>query len=92
MVHREERRVISRLIFQLDIGSAQQVNSAKYLICAHQTKNRTNAPNRKINIAIFDNLDLRKYLDEIVSLRDTRDSLLINYEKNDYIEKYEDLK
>ena len=41
-----ERRVISDMIFHLDIASAQQVNSPKYLICAHQT-NRTNAPNNK---------------------------------------------
>ena len=33
-----ERRLISYMIFQGDIGSAQQVNSTKYLIGAHQTK------------------------------------------------------
>ena len=53
-----ERRVISDTNFQLDIGLAQQVNSPKYLICAHQTKDRTNAPNKKFNISIFDNLHL----------------------------------
>ena len=86
-----ERRVISDMIFQQDKGSAQQVNSPKFLICAHQTKDRTNAPNKKINIAIFDNLGLRKYV-EIDSLRYPRDILLINYEQNDYIEQYKDLK
>ena len=73
-----ERRVISDMIFQLDIGSAQQVNSPKYLICAHQTKNRTNASNKKINIAIIDNLDLRKNHVEIDSFRYPRNKLLIN--------------
>ena len=87
-----ERRVISDMIFQLDIGSAQQVRSPKYLICAHQTKDRTNAPNKKINIAIFDNLDLREYHVEIDSLRYPRDSLLINFEQNDYIEQYKNLR
>ena len=48
------------MIFLLDIGSAQQVNSPKYLICARQTEDRTNAPNKKNSIAIFDNLDLQK--------------------------------
>ena len=43
-----ERRVKSDMIFQLHIGSAQQVNSPKNLICAHQTKDRTNAPNKKL--------------------------------------------
>ena len=80
------------MIVQHDIGSAQQVNSPKYLICAHQTKDRTNAPDKKINIAIFDNLDLRKYHVEIDSLRYPRDRLLLNYEQNDYIEQYQDLK
>ena len=37
-----ERQLISDMIVQVDIGSAQQVNSPKYLICAHQTQNRTN--------------------------------------------------
>ena len=86
-----EKRVISDTIVQLDIGSAQQVNSPKYLICAQQTKDRTSAPDKKINIAICDNHDLRKYQVEIDSLRYLRDSLLINYEQNDYIEQYKDL-
>ena len=42
-----ERRVISDMIAQQDKGSAQQVNSPKYLISAHQANNRTNAPDKK---------------------------------------------
>ena len=86
-----ERRVISDMIVQHDIGSAQQVNSPKCLIIAHQTKDRIIAPDKEINIAIFDNVDLRKYHVEIDSLRHPRDSLLINYEENDYIEQYKNL-
>ena len=82
-----ERRVISDMIVQHDIRSAQQVNSPKCLICAHQTKDRINAPNKKINFARFNNPDLRKYHVETDSLRHPRDSLLINYEQNDYIEQ-----
>ena len=44
------------------------------------------------NIAIFDNLNLRKYYVEIDSVRYSRDSVLINFEQNDYIEQFEDLK
>ena len=62
-----ERRVISDMIVQHDIRSAKQVNSLKYLISAHQTKDRTSAPDNKSNIAIFDNVDLRKYHVEIDS-------------------------
>ena len=42
-----ERRVTSDMIVQHDIGSAQQVNSPKYLIRVHQTKDRTSAPDKK---------------------------------------------
>ena len=43
-------------------------------------------------IAISDNLDLRKYYVEIDGFRYPRDSFLMNYEQNDYIEQYKDLK
>ena len=56
----------------------------------HQAKDRTNALDKKINLAIFDNLSLRKYHVETDSLRYPRDGLLINYEQNDYIEQYQD--
>ena len=86
-----ERRRISDMIVQHDIGSAQQVNSPKYLIWAHQTKYRLGGHDKKINIAVFDNLDLRKYPVEIDSLRYPRDTVLTNYEQNDYIEQYKHL-
>ena len=87
-----ERRVISDMVVQHDIGSAQRVNSPKNSICDHQTKDRTSAPDKKINIAIFDNLDLRKYLVGMDNLRYPRDSLLKNYEQNEYSEQYKYLK
>ena len=87
-----ERRIISDTITQLDIGSSQNVQSPKYLIGAHQTKDRIDAPLSTKNVAIFDNLDLRKYYFEIDGQRYPRDSSLMNYEQNDYIEQYKDLK
>ena len=59
-----QRRVISDMIFQLGIGSAQQVNSPKYLTCVYQTKDRTNAPDKKLLllysiISIFENIILK---------------------------------
>ena len=42
-----ERRLISDLLVQHDKGSAQQVNSPKYFICAHQTQLRTVTPNKR---------------------------------------------
>ena len=69
-----ERGLISDFLVEHDIGSAQQVHSPKYLIIAHQTSLRTTTPDKKINIAIFDNLDLRKYYVEIDGQRYPRHS------------------
>ena len=87
-----ERRIITDLLVHHDIGSAQNVIQPKYMICAHQTNLRTTTPDKKFNISIIDNLDLRKYFVEIDGLRYPRDNVLINYEENDYIQQYKDLK
>ena len=87
-----ERRVISGLLVQHDIGSAQQANSPKYLISAHQTEDRILTPNKNNNIAIFDNLDLRKYYVEIDGQLYPRDGMSMNYTENDYIDQYRDSK
>ena len=86
-----ERRIIIDLLVQHDIGSAQNVIQPKYVICAHQKNLRTTIPDKKINIVIFDNLDLSKYFAEIDDQRHPRDSVLINYEENDYIQQYKNL-
>ena len=87
-----ERRVISDMITQLDIGTSQHVNSPKYLIGAHQTRTRADIANKNNNNAIFDNLNLQKYYVEIDSVRYPRNSVLLNYEQNDYIEQYKNSK
>ena len=87
-----ERRIISDTITQIDIGSSQNVQSPKYLIGAHQTKDRIDGAISTKNVSIFDNLDLRKYYIEIDGQRYPRDSSLMNYEQNDYIDQYKDLK
>ena len=87
-----ERRVVSDVIIQHDIGSAQKVNSHKYLIRAHQSRLRSDTTNKINIIAIFDHLDLRKSFVEIDGQRYPRDSSLMIYEENDSIEQYKDLK
>ena len=87
-----ERRIISDTISQLDIGSSQNVQSPKYLIGAHQKKDRIDGAISTKNVAIFDNLDLRKYEIEKEGQRYPPDSSPMNYEQNDYIEQYKDLK
>ena len=87
-----EKRVISVLLVQHDIGSRQQVNSPKFLIRALQTKNRNDKHNKNMSKAKFDNLNLRKYFVELDSTRYLRDGVSINYTENDYIDQYRDLK
>ena len=87
-----ERRVVSDTITQIDIGSAQSVNSSKYLIASHQTAARINAPDKGINISRFENLNVRKYFVEIDSVRRPCDGVVTNYDENDYIDRYKDLK
>ena len=84
-----ERRVLSDLLVQHGIGSAQRVDSPKYLICVHQSRIRSDTPNKNKNNAIFDNLDLHV---EIDGQRYPRDSVPVNYEENDYIEQKKDSK
>ena len=79
-------------IFLVDIGSAQSVKSPKYMICGHQTEARSGLPNKRNNIARFDNIDVRKNSIEIDSQRYPRDSFLTNYAENDYIDQCRDLK
>ena len=87
-----ERRIISDMITQLDIGSSQKVKNPKYLIGAHQTRTRADTANKNIHFAIFDNLNLQKYYVEIDGIRYPRDNILVIYEQTDYIEQNKDLK
>ena len=76
---------------QVDIGSAQNINSPKYLISAFQTKART-TPNKATNSAIFDNNHVSKYFVEIAGIRYPKDGILTNFEENSYLDQYRDLK
>ena len=76
---------------QVDIGSAQHINSPKYLIAAFQTNART-SPNKASNPAIFDDKHVTKYFVEIDGIRYPKDGVLINYEENSYLDQYRDLK
>ena len=86
-----ERRLVTDSLFQVDIGSAQQVNSPKFVICSHQTAIRLNAPSRNIIFSIFEHLDVIEYFAEIDGYRYPRGSVVTNYDLNDYIHQYRDL-
>ena len=76
---------------QVDIGSAQQINSPKYLISAFQTPARTTL-NKASNPAIFDNNHVTKYFVEIDGVRYPKDGVFIVFEENSYLDQYRDLK
>ena len=78
--------------YQVDIGSAANINSPKYLIVAHQTAARSGAANKTTNNAIFDNLDVTKYFVEIDGIRYPKDSVETNYDENNYLDQYRDIK
>ena len=76
---------------QVDIASAQGINSPKYMIAAFQTLART-TPNKAANPAIFDSNHVKKYFVEIDGIRYPKDGVLINFEENSYLDQYRDLK
>ena len=76
---------------QVDIASAQGINSPKYLISAFQTNART-TPNKASNPAIFDDNNVTKYFVEIDGVRYPKDGVLNNFEENSYLDQYRDLK
>ena len=76
---------------QVDIGSAQNINSPKYLISAFQTAVRTTA-SKNSNPAVFDRNNVTKYFVEIDGIRYPKDGVLINFEENSYLDQYRDLR
>ena len=84
--------VDTQLEYQVDIISAQNINSPKYLIVARQTAHCIGIPNKTINIWVFDNLDVRKFHVDIDDVRYSRDGVNFEYGLNDYVDHYRDLK
>ena len=85
--------------FQLDISSASNINSPLYLIAAHQKTQRpdpanpaNNLSNNRFNNAIFDHVNVRKYYSEIDGIRYPKNPIMVNYDENNYLEQYKDLK
>ena len=88
----DRKTVDTQLEYQVDNGSAQNTNSPKYLIAVHQTADRIGVPNRTNNIAIFDNLNVRKDHVDIDGLRYPRVGVSIEYGLNELVDQYGDLK
>ena len=86
-----ERKVVNTgLEYQVDIGSAQNINSPKYLIIAHQTAAGA-AGGKLVNNAIFDNLDVRKYFVEIDGIKYPKNAVDVDYDANKYLDQNRDI-
>ena len=77
---------------QVEIGSAQLVNSPNYLIASFQKENRIRRPSKNNNITIFDNVDVKKYFAEIDGHRHPKDAVLTYFSQNSYLDQYRDVK
>ena len=71
------------VVIEVYIGSAQIINNPKLLIVAHQTAARKGLPNKENNIAVFDNVGVRKYFVGNDGIKDPKDSVSFNYEEGD---------
>ena len=76
---------------QVDIASAQHIDSPKYLISAFQTKERT-TPNKARNASIFDTNHVIKYFVKIDGVRYNKDGVSTNFAEKSYLDQYRDLK
>ena len=84
---------------QRDISSASNIISPLYVMAAHQKTQRpvpaipaNNLLNNRFNNAIFDHVDVRKYYSEIDGIRYPKDPVMVNYQENNYLEQYKDIK
>ena len=80
--------------YQLDIGSASNINIPLYLIVAHQKTQRDNParPANQFNNAIFHHVDVKRYFVEIDGVRYPKDPVETNFSDNKYLDQYRDLK
>ena len=80
--------------YQLDIGSASNINIPLYLIVAHQKTQRENParPPNQFNNAVFDHVDVKRYFVEIDGVRYPKDPVETNFSDNRYLDQYRDLK
>ena len=78
--------------YQLDIGSASNINIALYLIVAHQKTHRDNParPAIQFNNAIFDNVDAKKLFADIDGVSYPKYSVETNLSENQYLDQYRD--
>ena len=80
------------LQFEIDIGSAQNVNSPNYLTAAYQSQVGIGVPTKKNKIAVFDGHDVTENFVEMGDQRYPKDSISINSNENEFLDQYRDPK
>ena len=80
--------------YQLDKGSASNINNPLYLIVAHQKTQRENParPRNQFNNSIFVHVDVKRYFVEIDGVRYPKDTVETNFSDKKYLDQYKDLK
>ena len=95
----ERKLVNAAKEFQIDISSASNINSPLCLLAAHQLTQRVDPDDdtqilskNRFNIAIFDDVKVRKYYIEKDGIRYPKNPTMVNYDENNYPEQYRDIK
>ncbi len=80
--------------YQLDIGSASNINIPLYPIVGHQKTQRHNPtrPINQFNNAVFDHVDVKRYFVEMDGVRYPKDPVETNFSDNKYLDHFRDLK
>ena len=90
----DRKPVITGNEYQLDIGSASDINVPLYLKVAHQKTQRENParPPNQFNNAVFDNVGVKRYFVEIDGVRYPKDSIETNFTDIKCLDQNRDLK
>ena len=90
----DRKPVITGNGYQLDIGSASNVNIPLYLIVANQQTQRANPARPPIQFSntIFDHVRVKRYFVEIDGVRDPKDPIETDFPDNKFLDQYRDLK
>ena len=88
----DRKTVDTQLEHEVDFGSDENINSPKYLIAVNQSAVRMGVPNKANNLAIFHDLDVKKYHVYIDGFRYPRDSVNVDYGLIEYVDQYRALK
>ena len=84
----DRKTIDTQLEYQVDIRSAQNKNSPKFLMVTHQTAVRIGFPNKAKIVAVSDMIIARKNHFDIYGVRYPLDGVSIVYTSNDYLDQF----